>query len=109
MQHNTQVPVGKHNNRQHASPHHEVATDVKQMPIRPIIIIIIIIIMYMRQRSNFLHFQVKEISDPVLDVDLTLHSQMAVNQVFYFIFIDVYQFRRPILSKNYINPTEKIL
>ena len=43
MQHNTQVPVGKHNNRQHAS-HHEVATDVKQMPIRPIIIIIIIII-----------------------------------------------------------------
>ena len=44
MQHNTQVPVGKHNNRQHASPHHEVATDVKQMPIRPIIIIIIIII-----------------------------------------------------------------
>ena len=32
-----------HNNRQHASPHHEVATDVKQMPIRPIIIIIIII------------------------------------------------------------------
>ena len=40
MQHNTQVPVGKHNNRQHASPHHEVATDVKQMPIRPIIIII---------------------------------------------------------------------
>ena len=43
MQHNTQVPVGKHNDRQHASPHHEVATDVKQMPIRPIIIIIIII------------------------------------------------------------------
>ena len=31
------------NNRQHASPRHEVATDVKQMPIRPIIIIIIII------------------------------------------------------------------
>ena len=28
------------NNRQHASPHHEVATDVKQMPIRPIIITI---------------------------------------------------------------------
>ena len=27
-------------NRQHASPYHEVATDVKQMPIRPIIIII---------------------------------------------------------------------
>ena len=44
MQRNTQVPVGKHNNRQHASPHHEVATDVKQMPIRPIINIIIIII-----------------------------------------------------------------
>ena len=42
MQRNTQVPVGKHNDRQHASPHHEVATDVKQMPIRPIIIIIII-------------------------------------------------------------------
>ena len=41
MQRNTQVPVGKHNNRQHASPHHEVATDVKQMPIRPIIIIYI--------------------------------------------------------------------
>ena len=40
---NKQVPVGKHNNRQHASPHHEVATDVKQMPIRPIIIIIIIL------------------------------------------------------------------
>ena len=39
MQRNTQVPVGKHNNRQHASPHHEVATDVKQMPIRPIIIL----------------------------------------------------------------------
>ena len=38
MQRNTQVPVGKHNNMQHASPHHEVATDVKQMPIRPIII-----------------------------------------------------------------------
>ena len=37
MQHNTQVPVGKHNIRQHASPHHEAATDVKQMPIRPII------------------------------------------------------------------------
>ena len=37
VQHNTQVPVGKHNNRQHASPNHEVATDVKQMPIRPII------------------------------------------------------------------------
>ena len=35
-----EVPVGKHNNRQHASPHHEVATDVEQMPIRPIIIII---------------------------------------------------------------------
>ena len=34
------VPIGKHNDRQHASPHHEVATDVKQMPIRPIIIII---------------------------------------------------------------------
>ena len=33
-----EVPVGKHNDRQHASPHHEVATDVKQMPIRPIII-----------------------------------------------------------------------
>ena len=44
VQRNTQVPVGKHNNRQHASPHHEVATDVKQMPIRPIIIIVIIII-----------------------------------------------------------------
>ena len=43
MQHNTQVPVRKHNNRQHASPHHEVATDVEQMPIRPIIIIIITI------------------------------------------------------------------
>ena len=42
MQRNTQVPVGKHNDSQHASPHHEVATDVKQMPIRPIIIIIII-------------------------------------------------------------------
>ena len=40
VQHNTQVPVGKYNNRQHASPHDEVATDVKQMPIRPIIIII---------------------------------------------------------------------
>ena len=40
MQRKTQVPVRKHNNRQHASPHHEVATDVKQMPIRPIIIII---------------------------------------------------------------------
>ena len=39
MQHNTQVPVGKHNDKQHASPHHGVATDVKQMPIRPIIII----------------------------------------------------------------------
>ena len=38
VQRNTEVPVGKHNNRQHASPHHEVATDVKQMPIRPIII-----------------------------------------------------------------------
>ena len=37
VQRNTQVPVGKHNNGQHASPHHEVATDVKQMPIRPII------------------------------------------------------------------------
>ena len=36
MQHNTQVPIGKHNNRQHASPRHKVATDVKQMPIRPI-------------------------------------------------------------------------
>ena len=41
----TQVPVGKHNNRQHACPHHEVATDVKQMPIRPIIIIIIILLL----------------------------------------------------------------
>ena len=29
VQRNTQVPVGKLNNRQHASPHHEVATDVK--------------------------------------------------------------------------------
>ena len=38
MQRNTQIPVGKHNNRQHASPHHEVDTDVKQMPIRPIIL-----------------------------------------------------------------------
>ena len=38
VQRKTQVPVGKHNNRQHVSPHHEVATDVKQMPIRPIII-----------------------------------------------------------------------
>ena len=44
MQHNTQVPVGKHDNRQHASPHNEVATDVKQMPIRPIIVVIIIIV-----------------------------------------------------------------
>ena len=41
MQHNTQVPVWKQNNRQHASFHHEVVTDVKQMPIWPIIIIII--------------------------------------------------------------------
>ena len=41
---NCPIPAGKHNNRQHASPHHEVATDVKQMPIRPIIIIIIIIV-----------------------------------------------------------------
>ena len=44
MQRNTQGPVGKHNNRLHASPHHEVATDVKQMPIRPIIINIVIVI-----------------------------------------------------------------
>ena len=43
MQLNTQVPVGKHNNRQHASPQHEVATDVKQMPIRPIIVILLLI------------------------------------------------------------------
>ena len=34
-----EVPVGKHDNRQHASPHHEVATDVKQMSIRPIIMV----------------------------------------------------------------------
>ena len=34
------VPIVKeHNDMQHASPHHEVATDVKQMPIRPIFII----------------------------------------------------------------------
>ena len=39
VQRNTQVPVGKHDNRQLASPHHEVATDVKQIPIRPIIIL----------------------------------------------------------------------
>ena len=39
-----EVPVGKHNNRQHASPHHEDATDVKQMPIRPIIFISIVIV-----------------------------------------------------------------
>ena len=36
-----EVPVGKHNDRQHASLHHEVATDVKQMPIRPIIYLFI--------------------------------------------------------------------
>ena len=42
MQRCTQVPAGKHNNRQHASPYYEVAIDVKQMPIRTIIIIIII-------------------------------------------------------------------
>ena len=30
-----EVRVGKHNYRQHASPHHVVATDVNQMPIRP--------------------------------------------------------------------------
>ena len=39
LQRKTQVPVGKHNNWQHASPHHEVTIDVKQTPIRPIIII----------------------------------------------------------------------
>ena len=39
MQRNIQVPVEKHDNRQQAFPHHEVVTDVKQMPIRPIIII----------------------------------------------------------------------
>ena len=44
MQRNTQVPFGKHNNRQHVSSHHEVATDVKQMPIRPIVIVIFIAI-----------------------------------------------------------------
>ena len=52
MQRNTQVPVGKHNNRQHASPHHEVATDVKQMPIQPIIIIIIIIVIHRKYPSS---------------------------------------------------------
>ena len=51
----TSVPVGKHNNRQHASPHHEVATDVKQMPIRPIIIIIIIYNSVHKSRQ-FLHY-----------------------------------------------------
>ena len=44
------------NDRQHASPHHEVATDVKQMPLRPIIIIIIIItfliIIYKHNEGN---------------------------------------------------------
>ena len=53
MQHNTQVPVGKHNNRQHASPHHEVATDVKQMPIRPIIIIIMMSLMTVIKWKHF--------------------------------------------------------
>ena len=49
------VPVGKHNNRQHASPHHEVATDVKQMPIRPMPMPIrpIIIIVFQGHPSNF--------------------------------------------------------
>ena len=37
-------PVGKHYDRQYSSPHHEVATDVKRMPIWPIIIIIIVIV-----------------------------------------------------------------
>ena len=50
MQHNTQVPAGKHNDRQHASPHHEVATDVKQMPIRPIIFCNICVDMFSSQR-----------------------------------------------------------
>ena len=40
VQRNTQVPIGKRNNRQHASPDHEVDTDVKQMPILPIIILL---------------------------------------------------------------------
>ena len=40
-----------HNNKQHASPYHEVATDVKQMPIRPIIIIII----FMHQLTQLPH------------------------------------------------------
>ena len=40
----TVAPQRKHNDRKHASPHHEVPTDEKQIPIRPIIIIIIVII-----------------------------------------------------------------
>ena len=59
MQHNTQVPVGKHNNRQHASPHHEVATDVKQMPIRPIIVIkqlsSFLCVIYIRPQQNIVN------------------------------------------------------
>ena len=35
MEEHDQIFVGKHNDRQQAFPHHEVATDVKQMPIRP--------------------------------------------------------------------------
>ena len=41
IQRNAQVPVVNNTNRQHASPHHEVATDIKQMTIRSIIITMI--------------------------------------------------------------------
>ena len=54
MQHSTQVPVGKHNKRQHASPHHEVATDEKKMPIRPLYYYIL---------------QITESIDPLLAID----------------------------------------
>ena len=69
MQHNTQVPVGKYNNRQHASPHNEVATDVKQMPIRPIIILLLLLywIHPVCLSVSVLTFRVRLVASTVLD------------------------------------------
>ena len=47
-----QVPVGKYDNRQHAFSHHEVAADVKQMHIRPIIVVVVVIVIVITVSLN---------------------------------------------------------
>ena len=83
VQRNTQVPVGKHNNRQHASPHHEVAIDVKQMPIRPIIIILyyyITFILKLADLSIWLIIVGANIQLRWIGFDYESHREMAAHK-----------------------------